>query len=64
MELPKNNKEYAALRRKLGTQQTAATQLGIDTRTIKRREARGAKITPEAGLAIVSLIHLTTIGEI
>lgn len=44
--------EYKAARRRIGTWKYAAAQLGIDWRTVAKREAGTAKISPEAAHAI------------
>ena len=50
-----NSTEYKSAREKLGTQQAVASLLGVDYRTIQRREAGTVAITHEAELAILSL---------
>ena len=47
--------EYKALRKKLGTQMTVAEMLGVDYRTIQRREAGEIAITREAQIALKAL---------
>lgn len=46
---------YKSARQKLGTQKAVAAMLGVDYRTIQRREAGTIPITREAELAIRSL---------
>ena len=47
--------DYKAERQKRGTQKAVAAMLGVDYRTIQRREAGDIPITQEAEMAIRSL---------
>lgn len=47
--------DYKSARQKLGTQKDVAAMLGVDYRTIQRREAGTIPITREAELAIMTL---------
>lgn len=47
--------EYKAARKERGTQKGVAALLGVDYRTIQRREANEIEITQEAELALLSL---------
>jgi hypothetical protein len=50
--------EYKSERQKRGTQQGVAALLGVDYRTIQRREAGDIPVTHEASLAILALPKL------
>lgn len=47
--------EYRSLRQERGTQKGVATLLGVDYRTIQRREYGEFEVTREAALAILAL---------
>lgn len=47
---------YRRERKKRGTQQAVANLLGVDLRTIQRREAGEIPITREAELALLALV--------
>lgn len=47
--------EYKSLRKQRGTQQSVAALLGVDYRTVQRREAGEIEITREAELALTAL---------
>ena len=47
--------QYLKLRKALGSQEKVALLLGVDIRTVQRREAEDIPITPEAARAIMAL---------
>lgn len=47
--------EYRLARQERGTQQSVALLLGVDYRTVQRREAGEIEITREASLALLAL---------
>lgn len=53
-------KQYRTLRSEIGTQKRVATELGITTRTIQRRETGTGKISGEAALALETLHRMIT----
>jgi transcriptional regulator with XRE-family HTH domain len=56
----KNKKQYAELRKQIGTQDKVSNDLGIDRCTLSRRENGKQPLTNEACLALVGLYYLTT----
>jgi len=48
-------KQYARIRRKIGTQETVAALLGVHRVTIAKREAKMRSIPPDAEKAIKAL---------
>lgn len=53
MMVPEN---YKKARKKVGTQQYASVNVGVDIRTIQRRECGDIPITAEAAIAMVGLV--------
>lgn len=47
--------QYNKLRKRIGSQQKVASLVGVDIRTVQRREAGSIPITAEASRAITSL---------
>lgn len=56
--------EYKVGRQLRGTQQGVAAKLGVDYRTIQRREAGDIPVTHEAALALSSLPKLRKKREV
>jgi hypothetical protein len=55
MVFPMTASRYLKLRKALGSQENVAATLGVDIRTVQRREAENIPITPEAARAIMAL---------
>jgi DNA-binding transcriptional regulator YiaG len=54
--------EYRELRKSVGTQQDVAAALGVDYRTIQRREYGEIKIPREAEMALRALANARALG--
>ena len=55
-------REYRTLRKSVGTQQKVAADLGVDYRTIQRREYGQIKIPREAEMALRALANARALG--
>lgn len=53
--------EYRTLREAVGSQKKVAEALGVDFRTIQRRESGQRAVNGEAGLAIAYLVKLVPV---
>jgi hypothetical protein len=57
-----NATEYRALRESVGSQKKVAAALGVDYRTIQRREYGEIKIPREAEMALRALANARALG--
>ena len=59
-----NNLEYAKVREKIGSQRDVSRKLGVDIRTVQRREAGEIVITDEATRALFCLSALDRLHQL